>query len=123
MRIVALALAALVAVAPTAAACACPPIPSSRRMACEGTARCCCDDAAKKAPLQDGCPRSSPVVGSFEAPPGAFDVLGHDHVLAILPLTLPFVEPASSQKEAGEDGLTRASPSRLRHLLFSILLI
>ncbi len=121
MKIAAVFLSGLLAVAPTASACACPAGPRAERMGCEGTSHCCCGDASDREASHDACPRAEPVVDTLDQPaalsldlPGFFALPAS--ILPALPEAPGFLRPV-------DDGRSRASPSRPLFLLCSVFLL
>ncbi len=122
MRIVAVLLGALLAVAPTVAACACPAAPRAERMACAGTSPCCCGDAAKES-TPPPCPRSIPLLDSLGQPADGLPAAAAPEFVVVALPDLDLPAPVTSGTPAAEDGRTRASPARPLFLLCSVLLL
>ena len=123
MKIAVVFLAALLAVAPTVAACACPSTPSEQRMGCEGTSHCCCGDSPNQPPSHDGCPRSQGVVDTLDQPSSALP--GSPELPADVVASFP-ADPAPALgfvARAVDEGGERRSPSRPLFLLCSVLLL
>lgn len=123
MKIAALLWAGLLTIAPAVSACACPEATVAQRMGCEGTAGCCCGDTPRRDASPTSCPRSEAVVDTLDQPAAGLAAVAAPEIVTLVSLELPAALEIPPCRRVEDVGRARASPSRPRFLLFSVLLL